>query len=70
MTVRLKPGMHLQLPSGNVVTVLRREGRDAVCEYSDWSRQRGEVSFAWSWLARCSVVVAVGRPVPPTRGRR
>lgn len=67
MTIRLKPGMHLQLPSGNVVTVLRREGIDAVCEYSDWSKPRGEVVFTWSWLARVALVVAIDKPV---RGKR
>lgn len=61
MTVRLRPGLLLQLPSGNAVRLLQLVGREAVCEFTLWSRPKGEVVFTQSWLARCSLVLDRGR---------
>lgn len=49
--------MTLQLPSGNVVLILRLEGREAVCEYTAWSARKGEITFTQAWLSRFSVVL-------------
>lgn len=61
MTVRLRPGLLLQLPSGNVVRLITLVGREAVCEYTLWSKPKGEIAFSQSWLARCSLVLDRGR---------
>ncbi len=60
MTIRLKPGQQLQLPSGNVVLVLELMGREAVCTYVAWSRLKGEIVFSQAWLARSAVVLDRG----------
>lgn len=60
MTVRLRPSQQLQLPSGNVVRVIKLAGREVVCEYIFWSKAKGEVVFTQSWLSRSSVVLDRG----------
>lgn len=49
--------MTLQLPSGNVVLVVRLAGREAACEYTAWSARKGEITFTQAWLSRFSVVL-------------
>lgn len=50
-------GMEVLLPGGNVVRLVRREGRDWVCEYTELARARGEVAFSGAWLRRYGVQV-------------
>ena len=59
MSVRLRAGMQLQLPSGNVVVLVRFEGPDAVCEYARCSKEKGEIFFSRGWLSRFCVVLSV-----------
>jgi hypothetical protein len=47
---RLRVGMRVMLPSGNVVVLVRRHGIDWVCEYHSLARLRGEVEFRGAWL--------------------
>lgn len=61
MTVRLRPGLVLQLPSRNAVRVVKLDGREATVEYVFWSQPKGEVVFTVSWLSRHSVVIDRGR---------
>jgi hypothetical protein len=51
--------MQLQLPSGNVVVLVRFEGPDAVCEYARCSKEKGEIFFSRGWLSRFCVVLSV-----------
>ena len=46
----LARGMRVQLPSGNVIVLLRRERMHWVCQYTDHARARGEVEFSGLWL--------------------
>lgn len=50
MIEALHAGMRVLLPSGNVVCLLRCERDDWVCEYTELSRARGEVSFTGAFL--------------------
>jgi len=45
-------GMHIRLPSGNVLRVVRCTGREWVCEYTDRARARGEVVYTGAFLRR------------------
>lgn len=45
-------GMRVMLPSGNIVTLVRTDGADWVCEYTEFARARGEVNFTDAWLRR------------------
>ena len=45
-------GMHIRLPSGNVLRVVRCMGREWVCEYTDRARARGEVVYTGAFLRR------------------
>lgn len=49
---RLRVGMRVRLPSGNVLVLVRRERAAWICEYTANSRQRGEVEFTGAWLRR------------------
>lgn len=58
MIRRLRVGMLVTLPSGNVVVLLRRLRADWLCEYHVTARRRGEVEFCGAWLrARCYEVL-------------
>ncbi len=52
MIETLTIGMRLMLPSGNIVTVVRRERTEWVCEYTELARARGEVIFTGAFLRR------------------
>ena len=52
MIEALHAGMRILLPSGNVVCLLRCERDDWVCEYTELSRARGEVSFTATFLCQ------------------
>ena len=43
-------GMRILLPSGNIIRVLRREGNEWLCEYTEIARARGETSFTGKFL--------------------
>lgn len=43
-------GMRILLPSGNIVRVVRREGAEWLCEYTELARARGQVVFAGRFL--------------------
>lgn len=43
-------GMRIMLPSGNIVRVIRREGNEWLCEYTEMARARGEVLFKAKFL--------------------
>ena len=45
-------GMHIRLPSGNVLRVVRCTGREWVCEYTDRARARGDVVYTGAFLRR------------------
>lgn len=45
-------GMELVLPSGNRVVLVMPDGADWVCQYTEFSRARGEVVFAAEFLHR------------------
>lgn len=45
-------GMHIRLPSGNVLRVVRCTGREWVCEYTDRARARGEVVYTGAFLRK------------------
>jgi hypothetical protein len=53
----LATGMHLRLPSGNVVRLIGRDGEDWVCEYTAVSKARGEVIYTETFLKSFAVVV-------------
>ena len=45
-------GMHIRLPSGNVLRVVRCTGREWVCEYTEHARARGEVVYTGAFLRK------------------
>jgi hypothetical protein len=47
---RIFPKMRLMLPSGNVIVVVGRDGRDWACEYHQMARARGVVLFSGHFL--------------------
>ncbi len=54
----LRLGMRVMLPSGNVVTLVRRDRTEWVCQYlPDWSRQRGEVVLSGLYLRKHGVLL-------------
>ena len=57
MICTLHVGMHVRLPSGAVVVLLRRERTQWVCEFADMPRQRGEIEFTGVWLRRFGFTV-------------
>lgn len=57
MTVILRVGQTLQLPSRNCVVVVEIRPGEAVCLYGPGASTRGEVTFASAWLARVAIVV-------------
>lgn len=50
MIERIRIGMRIMLPSGNIVRVIALRGYDAVCEYTHLARARGEVVFRAAFL--------------------
>lgn len=58
MSLRLRVGQTLQLPSRNCVVVIEI-GDEVVCHYAPGSSTRGEVVFSAAWLARVAIVVTV-----------
>lgn len=50
ITRPLQAGFIVALPSGNRVILLRREGREWVCEYMPGSSLRGETEFSSGFL--------------------
>lgn len=48
----LRAGLHVRLPSGNVVLLVRRAGGEWVCEYLPGGRLRGEVEFSGTYLRK------------------
>jgi hypothetical protein len=57
MTIRLRVGQTLQLPSRNVVIVVSLADGEAVCVFTQPSRQRGEIVFNARWLQRFAVAL-------------
>ena len=57
MTIRLRVGQTLQLPSFNVVRVLTLADGEVVCRFTAPSRQRGEIVFNARWLERFAVAL-------------
>jgi hypothetical protein len=57
MTIRLRVGQTLQLPTRNVVLILSLGDGEAVCVFIQPSRQRGEITFNARWLQRFAVVL-------------
>ena len=55
MIIRLRIGMRVLLPSGNIVLLVRTSGSEWVCEYTTLARARGEVEFSGAWLRRLGV---------------
>jgi hypothetical protein len=53
--VHFAVGMRIMLPSGNIVVLVRRERGVWICEYTEHSRARGEVSFGTGWLRKYGV---------------
>lgn len=51
----LATGMRVMLPSGNIITLVRRERTQWVCEYTALARARGEVLFTGIFLRRYGV---------------
>ena len=50
-------GMRIRLPSGNILRVVRCQGREWVCEYTDHARARGEVIYTGAFLRKFGRVV-------------
>jgi hypothetical protein len=57
MTIRLRVGQTLQLPSRNAVLILSLGDGEAVCVFVQPSRQRGEITFSARWLQRFAVAL-------------
>jgi hypothetical protein len=57
MSIRLRVGQTLQLPTRNVILVLSLGEGEAVCVFIQPSRQRGEIVFSARWLERFAVVL-------------
>lgn len=56
MISRLRAGLRVMLPSGNIIVLMRQEGADWVCEYTAVARARGEVEFSGVWLRRVGLL--------------
>lgn len=50
-------GMRIRLPSGNILRVVRCQGREWVCEYTTHARARGEVVYTGAFLRKFGRVV-------------
>lgn len=55
MITLLRVGMHVRLPSGNVVILVSQERGIWLCEYTRQSKLRGEVEFSGVYLRRFGV---------------
>lgn len=56
MILRLRIGMRVMLPSGNIVVLVRPAGSEWACEYTNLARARGEVEFSGVWLRRVGLL--------------
>ena len=56
MSIRLRVGQTLQLPSRNVVVVVSI-GDEVVCTFAPGSKRIGEITFTATWLQRFAIVV-------------
>lgn len=63
MTIKvLKAGMRISMPSGNVLTLIERQGDEWLCVYDQNNdRARGEVSFTITSLRRWGTDISVRR---------
>lgn len=63
MTVKiLRVGMRLSMPSGNVLTLVERQGDEWLCVYDQNNdKARGEVSFTQAMLRRWGVDISARR---------
>ncbi len=52
MITTLRAKLHVRLPSGNLIALVRREGAAWVCEYLPGARLRGEVEFSSAYLRK------------------
>ena len=68
MISTLRVGLRVRLPSGNVVTLLRREVSVWICEYMPGAQQRGEVEFSCVYLRKYGMTSNAGveRHAPET----
>ena len=57
MSLRLRVGQTLQLPTRNCVVVVEIGADEVVCHYAPGSSTRGEVVFSAAWLARVAIVL-------------
>lgn len=57
MITTLHARMRVLLPSGNVIVLLRRERMHWICQYTELSRNRGEVEFSGVYLRKYGVRV-------------
>ncbi len=60
MTIRLRVGQTLQLPTPNVVVVISLVDGEVLCAFIAPSRQRGEITFSARWLERFAIVLDTG----------
>lgn len=59
----LRSGMHLQLPSGSVVILLRKVGTTCECTFTERSRLRGDAAFKTVWLETHARIVHTPRRI-------
>lgn len=52
MITVLLVGTKIRLPTGNVIMLLRRDGKDWLCVYQPGSTARGEVHFSGGFLRK------------------
>lgn len=62
MTVKiLRMGMRLHMPSGNVITLVEKQGEEWLCLYEQSGREQGEVSFTAEMLRRWAIEIPTRR---------
>lgn len=57
MIVTLREGLHVRLPSGNNIRLVRRERAHWVCVYLPGAKARGEVEFLGVYLRKYGVTL-------------
>lgn len=60
MSIILRVGQTLQLPSRNAVVVVKL-GPEVVCVFAPGSKRMGEIVFTAAWLRRFAIVLDQGR---------
>lgn len=50
MIEAIRAGTLIRLPSGNIVIVVARQGKEWLCTYAEGSRARGDVVFTGEFL--------------------